>query len=71
MIWPHHLKDRSQDLQKFYHDAGQCYCFKIKELFDSFFSEKSAIVKLDKTEVQDIANLTDWKLAEFKYKILC
>ncbi len=71
MIWPQHLNDRSQDLQKVYHDAGQWYWFKIKELSDSFFSGKSAIIKLDETEVQDIDNLTDWKLAEFKYKILC
>lgn len=71
MIWPQHLNDRSQDLQKVYHDAGQWYWFKIKELSDSFFTGKSAIVKLDETEAQDIDNLTDWKLAEFKYKILC
>lgn len=71
MIWPQHLNDRSQDLQKVYHDAGQWYWFKTKELSDSFFSEKSAIFKLDETEVQDIDNLTDWKLAELKYKILC
>ncbi len=71
MIWPQHLNDRSQDLQKVYHDAGQWYWFKTKELSDSFFTGRSAIIKLDETEVQDIDNLTDWKLAEFKYKILC
>jgi pseudaminic acid cytidylyltransferase len=71
MIWPQHLNDRSQDLQKVYHDAGQWYWFKIKELTDSFFSGKSAIVKLNETEVQDIDNLTDWKIAELKYKTLC
>ena len=71
MIWPQHLNDRSQDLQKVYHDAGQWYWFKTKDLSESFFSGKSAIIKLDETEVQDIDTLTDWKLAEFKYKILC
>lgn len=71
MIWPQHLNDRSQDLQKVYHDAGQWYWFKTKELTDSFLSGKTAIIKLDETEVQDIDNLTDWKLAELKYKILC
>jgi len=71
MIWPQHLNDRSQDLQKVYHDAGQWYWFKTKDLSESFFSGKSAIIELDETEVQDIDTLTDWKLAEFKYKILC
>jgi len=71
MIWPQHLNDRSQDLQKVYHDAGQWYWFKTKELTDSFLSGKTAIIKLDETEVQDIDSLTDWKLAELKYKILC
>lgn len=70
MIWPQHLNDRSQDLKKVYHDAGQWYWFKIKKLSDSFFSEKSAIIKLDETEVQDIDNMTDWKLAELKYSFL-
>ncbi len=69
MIWPQHLNDRSQDLKKVYHDAGQWYWFKTKELSDSFFSGKIAVIKLDETEVQDIDNLTDWKLAELKYKI--
>jgi N-acylneuraminate cytidylyltransferase len=68
MIWPKYLNDRSQDLEKVYHDAGQWYWFKSKELADSFFFGKSAIVKLDETEVQDIDNLTDWQIAEFKYK---
>jgi N-acylneuraminate cytidylyltransferase len=71
MIWPQHLNDRSQDLQKVYHDAGQWYWFKTKELTDSIFSGKSAVVKLVETEVQDIDNLTDWKLAELKYKLSC
>jgi len=71
MIWPQHLNDRSQDLQKVYHDAGQWYWFKTKELSDSFLSGKTAIIKLDETEVQDIDNLTDWEIAELKYKNLC
>jgi pseudaminic acid cytidylyltransferase len=71
MIWPQHLNARSQDLQQVYHDAGQWYWFKTKELSDSFLSGKTAIIKLDETEVQDIDNLTDWEIAELKYKNLC
>ena len=71
MIWPEHLNARSQDLPKAYHDAGQWYWFKIKELNDSFFSEKSTFIKLEVNEVQDIDNISDWILAELKYKISC
>ena len=71
MIWPQYLNDRSQDMQIVYHDAGQWYWFKTKELTESFFSGKSAIIKLDENEVQDIDNLTDWKIAELKYRTLC
>lgn len=71
MIWPKYLNDRSQDLQKVYHDAGQWYWFKTNELSESFLTGKTAIIKLNETEVQDIDNITDWKLAELKYKISC
>jgi pseudaminic acid cytidylyltransferase len=71
MIWPEHLNARSQDLPKVYHDAGQWYWFKTKELNDSFFSDKSTIIKLEENEVQDIDKISDWILAELKYKISC
>jgi pseudaminic acid cytidylyltransferase len=71
MLWPQYINDRSQDLQKVYHDAGQWYWFKSKELTNSFISGKSAIIKLEEIEAQDIDNLSDWKLAEFKFKISC
>ncbi len=69
MIWPQNLNQRSQDLQKVYHDAGQWYWFKVNNLKDSFLSGKTAIVKLEETEAQDIDDLIDWKLAELKYKL--
>lgn len=68
MIWPQYVNDRSQDLQKVYHDAGQWYWFKTKELDNSFLLGKSSFIELLETEVQDIDNLSDWKLAEYKYK---
>jgi pseudaminic acid cytidylyltransferase len=71
MIWPQYLNDRSQDLPKVYHDAGQWYWFKIKELSESLILGKSSIIKLKGTEVQDIDSLSDWELAEFKYKFIC
>ncbi len=71
MIWPQYLNARSQDLPKAYHDAGQWYWFKPKNLTESFFIGKPSIFKLNEIEVQDIDNLSDWEIAELKYKLLC
>lgn len=68
-IWPENINKRSQDLEPFYHDAGQFYWYKV----DSFLSKKSLdeLVKipfiLKETEVQDIDNEEDWKIAKLKY----
>ena len=72
MVWPENMHKRSQDLENTFHDAGQWYWFNI----DSFRREKklwmnnTAGMVLDQIEVQDIDNLTDWKLAELKYAYL-
>ncbi len=63
---------RSQDLETFYHDAGQFYFFNT----DSFLRNKKIIndntgyIILKDTEVQDIDNLEDWKIAELKFNLL-
>ncbi|MCG8476581.1 MAG: pseudaminic acid cytidylyltransferase, partial [Cytophagales bacterium] len=36
MIWPEHLKTRSQDLPPAYHDSGQFYCMRV----EAFLKEK-------------------------------
>ena len=70
--WPEHTFSRSQDLEPFYHDAGQFYCLNIK----SFFEQKSLFMKntfpyvRDEMEVQDIDTMEDWKMAELKYRML-
>ena len=71
MNWPENYNKRSQDLQKTYHDAGQFYFFKTKELFtqNKFYMEKTYPIILNNLEVQDIDTETDWKLAELKYKL--
>jgi N-acylneuraminate cytidylyltransferase len=71
MIWPKYLNTRSQDLPKSYHDAGQWYWFKPSELTESFFLGKPSLFKLQEMEVQDIDTLSDWEIAELKYKMLC
>lgn len=70
--WPEHMFTRSQDLEPFYHDAGQFYALRT----DSFLSKKRLV--MDKTipmempdlEVQDIDTLEDWQIAEVKYSVM-
>ncbi|MCX6327716.1 MAG: hypothetical protein NT144_13880 [Bacteroidia bacterium] len=57
-------------MKKVYHDAGQWYWLNLKQVEDSVFSQNTGSVVLSEDEVQDIDNLTDWKLAEMKYKLL-
>ncbi len=72
MRYPEHLKSRSQDLEKYYHDCGQFYCYDVKQ----YLSNEGRIVKgmlpmeVSLLEVQDIDCEEDWKIAELKYHIL-
>ena len=72
MKFPEHLKSRTQDLEKVYHDAGQFYFVKT----DTLIKEKTVWCKrtvpliLSELEVQDLDTLTDWQLAEMKYQLL-
>ena len=69
--WPENKNKRSQDLEPLYHDAGQFYFHKAF-VFDDNNTLNTKIVpfELEETEVQDIDNITDWQLAELKYKFL-
>ena len=69
MLWNEFVNSRSQDLEPIYHDAGQWYWFKTIEIRDSLFTGNSASIILNELDVQDIDNLTDWKLAELKYEL--
>lgn len=70
--WPENRSTRTQDLEPFYHDCGQFYCFNV----DSFMKTGQVIagnvrpIEIPDTEVQDIDELTDWQLAELKYKLM-
>ena len=70
MIWPEFQDTRSQDLKKVFHDAGQWYWLRNRVIynFDSF--QNTGSIVLSDLETQDIDNITDWKLAEIKYKLL-
>lgn len=71
-LHPEFERSRSQDLEPIYHDCGQFYIIKAKALL----KYKSLIVPntipyimLDE-EVQDIDTISDWEIAEAKYKVL-
>ena len=72
MKYPEHLKSRTQDLEKVYHDAGQFYFVKTKTLIEekTVWCKHTAPLVLSELEVQDLDTLTDWQLAEMKYKLL-
>jgi len=67
--WPEFAPKRSQDLPPSYHDCGQFYFFKV----DSFMKTGKLVtantigLEVPESEVQDIDNEEDWKIAEIKY----
>jgi pseudaminic acid cytidylyltransferase len=72
MKWPENYILRSQDFDKFYHDAGQFYFLDVASFLieKKLFLSKSSPVVLSNLEVQDIDNIDDWKIAEIKYKLI-
>lgn len=71
MFWPEHLDNRSQDLEKAFHDAGQFYWFNVTELQNQrkLFGNNSAAIVLSSSSVQDIDTEEDWFMAELKAKL--
>ena len=71
MLQPQYLKSRSQDLEKTYHDAGQFYVCIIDDFkkTNSLWGTNTAGLVLSEFEVQDLDTLTDWALAEMKFKL--
>lgn len=69
--WPEYAQTRSQDLEPFYHDAGQFYCLKVK----SFLEQKTLVMNktvpliLPEMEIQDIDTEEDWEIAQVKYRL--
>jgi pseudaminic acid cytidylyltransferase len=72
MNYPQYAKARSQDLETIYHDAGQFYIATMDayKKMHGFWGENTSAKILSELEVQDLDTLTDWKLAEMKYKLL-
>jgi N-acylneuraminate cytidylyltransferase len=72
MNWPEHLNSRSQDLPPAFHDCGQFYFFKVDSFLENkiLFSGFTVPYEMPESEVQDIDNEEDWKIAELKYKLM-
>lgn len=63
---------RSQDLEPIYHDCGQFYMCKV-ELFLKHHTLILPVTKpymLPEEEVQDIDTMSDWEIAEAKFKAI-
>ncbi|MBE20304.1 MAG: pseudaminic acid cytidylyltransferase [Gammaproteobacteria bacterium] len=66
------VNSRSQDLEVYYHDAGQFYFARAKELLKEkkMILTNSKPIILKNSEAQDIDTYDDWSLAELKYSKL-
>lgn len=70
--YPGYEKTRSQDLPAIYHDCGQFY-FCNSETFKRHHSLLLPNTKpyiIQELESQDIDTLSDWRIAEMKYKLI-
>lgn len=72
MINPEFALTRTQDLERSFFDAGMLYTYKVNSLMETgmLLTKNTGYIELDELYVQDIDNLTDWKLAELKYDLL-
>ena len=70
--WPEFSDYRSQDLKPLYHDAGAFYYIKKDVLMreKTLIPTNTGYFVLDEIHVQDIDNVSDWELAEMKYRYL-
>lgn len=71
-VSPQNEHKRSQDLESTYYDAGLFYWMKVKNLLinEKIVCSNAGAIILDEMKVQDIDNLNDWSIAEFKYNLL-
>lgn len=70
--YPEHINSRSQDLEPHYHDVGQFYILKTEAFLKNREIMKGHILpyELPETQVQDIDTMSDWRIAEIKYRAL-
>lgn len=66
------INARSQDLPVIYHDCGQFYWMKTEKYLenDNILDNHTKPYFVRESEVQDIDNESDWKMAEIKYRYM-
>lgn len=72
MLFPQFINSRSQDIDRSYFDPGQFYWLNTSKILEcgKIYTLNSGAIILDELNVQDIDNINDWEMAEFKYKLL-
>lgn len=67
---PEYAAARSQDLEPVFHDAGQFYFCRIPALLSSglIVGARTRGIEVSELEAQDIDNISDWEIAEIKYR---
>ena len=65
-LYPNKLNSRTQDLEKYYFDAGQFGGFRTAELFKKKINFSAFVIDKDKSI--DVDELSDWKLMQILYK---
>lgn len=70
--WPEYMMTRSQDLPEAFHDCGQFYALNTEKfrVNKKLFTDFTVPLVVPESEVQDIDNEEDWKIAEMKYTFL-
>lgn len=70
--FPENAMKRSQDLPPIYHDSGQFYIGDAKVFMKShaLVGDKTLPFIVPEEEAQDIDTISDWLIAEAKYKIM-
>ena len=71
-VQPEHALTRSQDLEHWYHDVGQFYCFRTQNFKRNKILTVGNVLPyvVSELEVQDIDTISDWKIAEMKYEAM-
>jgi len=72
MLFPDFINTRSQDLPDVYSDSGTLYIANASTFLANkpIFSPRSNALMLDSRIVQDIDTLSDWRIAETKFRLL-
>ena len=70
--YPQYERMRSQDLEPIYHDCGQFYMCRVDRFMEhhSLILPKTKPYVMPEEEVQDIDTMSDWEIAEAKFKVL-